>query len=74
MTVIIPSICMVIGHGCTFLSTFPKSLTYSHDRMGTGAGRYIGQPLNSTNPLRRDTVLIPAYSYLVLRFVTDNRK
>lgn len=42
--------------------------------MGTGAGRYIGQTLNNTNPLRRDTVLIPAYSYLVLRFVTDNRE
>jgi len=40
--------------------------------MGTGAGRYIGQQLNSTNPLRRDTILIPAYSYMVLRFVTDN--
>jgi hypothetical protein len=41
--------------------------------MGTGAGRYVGQPLNNTNPLRRDTILIPAFSYLVIRFVTDNR-
>ncbi|THH20196.1 hypothetical protein EW146_g1116 [Bondarzewia mesenterica] len=40
--------------------------------MGSGEGRYIGQALNNTNPLRRDTVLIPAYSWLVLRFVTDN--
>ncbi|KAI0039225.1 multicopper oxidase [Auriscalpium vulgare] len=40
--------------------------------MGAGAGRYIGQSLNVTNPLRRDTILIPAYSWMVLRFVTDN--
>lgn len=40
--------------------------------MGSGAGRYIGQELNNTNPLRRDTILIPAYSYMVLRYVTDN--
>ena len=42
--------------------------------MGVGTGRYHGQALNNTNPLRRDTVLIPASSYLVLRFVTDNRE
>lgn len=62
--------------------------------MGSGLGRYTGQALNATNPLRyaliflshypgrlglreharRDTVLIPAYSWTVLRFVTDNRK
>jgi len=42
--------------------------------MGSGDGRYTGQALNNTNPLRRDTVLIPAYSYLVMRFVTDNRE
>ena len=42
--------------------------------MGTGAGRYNGQELNTTSPLRRDTVLIPAYSWVVLRFVTDNRE
>ena len=42
-------------------------------RMGTAAGRYQSQPLNNTNPLRRDTVLIPAYSWMVLRFVVDNR-
>ncbi|KAF8524707.1 multicopper oxidase 2A [Hysterangium stoloniferum] len=40
--------------------------------MGTGAGRYVGQAIDDPNPLRRDTVLIPAYSYMVLRFVTDN--
>jgi len=40
--------------------------------MGTGAGRYTGQELNTTAPLQRDTVLIPAYSWLVLRFITDN--
>ena len=42
--------------------------------MGSGAGRYIGQELNAASPLRRDTVLIPAYSWVVLRFVTDNRE
>ncbi len=42
--------------------------------MGSGAGRYNGQELNATSPLRRDTVLIPAYSWVVLRFVTDNRE
>ncbi|KAF8589084.1 multicopper oxidase [Ramaria rubella] len=40
--------------------------------MGSGLGRYTGQAVNNTNPLRRDTVLIPAYSWMVLRFVTDN--
>ncbi|KAH9980737.1 multicopper oxidase-domain-containing protein [Russula compacta] len=40
--------------------------------MGGGAGRYDGQELNTTSPLNRDTVLIPAYSWVVLRFVTDN--
>ncbi|CAL1697521.1 unnamed protein product [Somion occarium] len=40
--------------------------------MGTGSGRYIGQPLNTKSPLRRDTVLIPAYSWMILRFITDN--
>ena len=42
--------------------------------MGRGAGRYGGQELNATSPLRRDTILIPAYSWVVLRFVTDNRE
>ncbi len=42
--------------------------------MGSGAGRYTGQELNATSPLRRDTVLIPAFSWTVLRFVTDNRE
>jgi len=40
--------------------------------MSTGLGRYTGEPLNATNPLRRDTFLIPAYSWMVIRFVTDN--
>ncbi|KZS96979.1 extracellular multicopper oxidase [Sistotremastrum niveocremeum HHB9708] len=40
--------------------------------VGAGAGRYTGQPLNSTNPMSRDVILIPAYTYVVLRFVTDN--
>ncbi|KAI0696184.1 multicopper oxidase 2A [Cytidiella melzeri] len=40
--------------------------------MGTDVGRYQGQSLNATNPLRRDTFLIPAYSWMVIRFVIDN--
>jgi len=40
--------------------------------VAAGAGRYIGQPLDNPNPLRRDTFLVPPYSYFVLRFVTDN--
>ncbi|KZT51910.1 multicopper oxidase [Calocera cornea HHB12733] len=40
--------------------------------MGTGDGRYQGQSFNLTNPMRRDTTLIPAYSWVALRFVTDN--
>jgi hypothetical protein len=44
------------------------------NRMGSGAGRYTGQELNATSPLQRDTVLIPAYSWVVLRFVSDNRE
>ncbi|KAK4047170.1 hypothetical protein OIO90_006279 [Microbotryomycetes sp. JL221] len=41
--------------------------------MGQGAGRYQAQTLNSTNPSRRDTVLLPAYTWTVLRFKADNR-
>ncbi|KAL4246950.1 multicopper oxidase family protein [Abortiporus biennis] len=40
--------------------------------MGTAPGRYVGQALNTKNPLRRDTMVIPAYNWMVLRFVTDN--
>ena len=41
--------------------------------MGTASGRYIGQPLNEVNPIRRDTFLIPAYNWMIIRFTTDNR-
>ncbi|KAM0753984.1 hypothetical protein T439DRAFT_169004 [Meredithblackwellia eburnea MCA 4105] len=40
--------------------------------MATGAGRYQGQALNPINPLRRDTILFPAYTWTVIRFVADN--
>jgi hypothetical protein len=56
-----------------FIQLMPV-FNFNEFRMGTGGGRYIGQALNNTNPLRRDTILIPAYSYMVLRFVVDNRK
>ena len=42
--------------------------------MGSGSGNSTGQALNPPSPLRRDTVLIPANSWLVLRFITDNRE
>lgn len=77
MTAIIPSIYMDIGRGCTypfFYALRNLLMNLFSRRMGTGVGRYIGQPLNNTNPLRRDTILLPSYSWLVMRFVTDNRK
>jgi len=41
--------------------------------MGSGTGNNTEQALNNVpSPLRRDTVLIPANSWLVLRFITDN--
>jgi len=40
--------------------------------MGTGDGTYANQSLTPTNPLSRDTQIMPAASWTVLRFVTDN--
>jgi iron transport multicopper oxidase len=41
--------------------------------LGTGDGNYQGQAnLTQTNPMRRDTFVIPAYSWGAVRFVTDN--
>lgn len=42
--------------------------------VGEGEGSYVlgSSVLNATNPLRRDTLLIQAYSWVVLRFVADN--
>ena len=31
-----------------------------------------GGPFNLVNPLRKDTVLVPAFGYVVLRFYADN--
>lgn len=45
---------------------------YKHAIVGTGAGLYAGQALNSTNPMRRDTTLVPAYSWLAVRVIADN--
>ena len=42
--------------------------------MAVGIGGYTDQALNNTDPLQRDTVLIPANSFVVLRFITDNRE
>ncbi|KAF8525922.1 multicopper oxidase 2A [Hysterangium stoloniferum] len=39
--------------------------------MGSAPGRYIGQSVDP-HPLRRDTFVIPAFSYYIIRFVTDN--
>lgn len=40
--------------------------------VGQGPGRYTGQALNGKNPMRRDTVLIEPYSWMAMRFVSDN--
>ncbi|KAF8326083.1 Cupredoxin [Cantharellus anzutake] len=40
--------------------------------VGWGAGRYIGQALSHISPMRRDTVIIPKYSWMALRFTADN--
>ncbi|KAG0270935.1 hypothetical protein BGZ95_001345 [Linnemannia exigua] len=42
--------------------------------VGEGKGRYIPgeSPLNTFNPLRRDTVTLQTFGYTVLRFVNDN--
>jgi len=45
--------------------------------LGTGEGNYQPGQANlttqtNTNPMRRDTFVIPAYSWGVVRFVTDN--
>ena len=53
------------------MSIFIYDNTHS---MGTGSGIYPGTPFNTTDPLRRDTVLIPPSSWLALRFITDNRE
>ncbi|BGP59358.1 hypothetical protein NBRC10512_005153 [Rhodotorula toruloides] len=40
--------------------------------LGQGQGRYQGQELDTKNPMRRDTFILPAYSWTILRFVADN--
>ncbi|KAF9929938.1 hypothetical protein FBU30_001097 [Linnemannia zychae] len=42
--------------------------------LGWGHGNYIPgvTPLELTNPLRRDTITLPAYGWTVVRFVNDN--
>ncbi|KAK9376557.1 Cupredoxin [Lipomyces chichibuensis] len=43
--------------------------------MGVGAGSFPYNQygnLNTTNPMRRDTVSVPAYGWALLRFVADN--
>jgi FtsP/CotA-like multicopper oxidase with cupredoxin domain len=44
--------------------------------MSQGDGRWTGDTstLNTTNPMRRDTIVIPSYGHIVLRFATDNRE
>lgn len=44
--------------------------------MGWGPG-YFGEAENGTtwnleNPMRRDTVTVPAFSHIVIRFLADN--
>ncbi|EMD36964.1 multicopper oxidase [Gelatoporia subvermispora B] len=40
--------------------------------MGGGDGRYQGQAVNNTNPMLRDTNIIPAYTWMILRFEANN--
>ncbi|KAF9579666.1 hypothetical protein BGW38_003980 [Lunasporangiospora selenospora] len=43
--------------------------------LAIGSGGYmfdLSPPLQTKNPLRRDTVTIPAFGHAVIRFVTDN--
>ncbi|KDQ55438.1 multicopper oxidase [Jaapia argillacea MUCL 33604] len=40
--------------------------------MDIGVGRYQGGAFNNTNPMMRDTFVIPAYSHAIIRFVADN--
>jgi FtsP/CotA-like multicopper oxidase with cupredoxin domain len=41
--------------------------------VGAGSGQYDGQPLGGgANPMRRDTVLVPAYHWAALRVVLDH--
>ncbi|KAH9934150.1 multicopper oxidase-domain-containing protein [Fomitopsis serialis] len=40
--------------------------------MDGGDGRWQGQTPNNTTPMLRDTVVIPAYTWMILRFVADN--
>ncbi|KZO94338.1 multicopper oxidase [Calocera viscosa TUFC12733] len=40
--------------------------------VGTGSGAYDGQALNATGAMLRDTHVVPNYSWIALRFVTDN--
>jgi len=40
--------------------------------VGQGVGSYTGQTLNVDNPMRRDTISLPASSWIALRFTADN--
>jgi FtsP/CotA-like multicopper oxidase with cupredoxin domain len=40
--------------------------------VGTGAGQYHGQALGGANPMRRDTFLVPAYTWGAFRVVLDH--
>ncbi|KIJ37210.1 multicopper oxidase [Sphaerobolus stellatus SS14] len=40
--------------------------------IGSGPGTYVNQQFNPTNPMHRDTIFIPANSFVVLQFITNN--
>ncbi|TFK81611.1 multicopper oxidase [Polyporus arcularius HHB13444] len=40
--------------------------------MQSGVGRYQGESVDNEHPMQRDTLVIPAYTHVVLRFVGDN--
>lgn len=56
------------------IASCPSDDSCDTNSMGLGVGGYTGQELNNTDPLQRDTVVIPANSFVVLRFITDNRE
>lgn len=47
---------------------------HGHDfhLLGQGTGAYNGSALNTANPMRRDTALLPASGWLAIAFKTDN--
>lgn len=69
---VILSIYMDSDRGCKLYTSDTCPIIHSHS-VASGPGRYIGQSLDNPDAFRRDTFLVPPWSYYVIRFVTDNR-